>query len=140
MADDLLHRLPGVRIDADNEAYYRGLLERQLLLNRCGDCRAWHHPPRSVCPRCWSRQVAAEPVAGHGTIALATFLHQGPRGVDYAGGRPVAAVELDEQAGLRVTGGVVDSPRERIVVGARVELVWVDRDGVPAAAFRVVAP
>ena len=139
--EDLLAKLPGVRVDRDNADHYRGLLEHRLLINRCSDCRAWHQPPRSVCPRCWSRAVQPEEVCGQGHIAFVTFLHQGPRapGVDYVGGRPVAAVELVEQAGLRVSASIVDSPRETVVPGAATQLVWQERDGRPVFAFRVVA-
>ena len=139
--EDLLAKLPRVRIDRDNADHYRGLLERHLLINRCVDCRAWHHPPRSVCPRCWSRSIQAEEVSGVGEIAFVTFLHQGPRapGVDYVGGRPVAAVELVEQAGLRVAASIEDSAREAVLPGAPVELLWQERDGQPVIAFRVVA-
>jgi uncharacterized OB-fold protein len=137
--EEVLARFPRVRLDADNVAHYRGLLEHRLLLNRCADCRTWHHPPRPVCPRCWSREVVAEAVSGRGEIAFVTFLHQGPRapGVDYEGGWPVAAVELVEQEGLRYAASIVDSPRDRIGVGAPVELVWLERDGEPVAAFTV---
>ena len=139
--EDLLAKLPRVRIDRDNADHYRGLLERRLLINRCGDCRTWHHPPRSVCPRCWSRSIAAEEVSGRGQIACVTFLHQGPRaaGIDYVGGRPVAAVELAEQAGLRVSASIVESARDAIIPGAPLELVWQERDGRPVFAFRVLA-
>lgn len=138
--EELLTKLPNVRVDRDNAEHYRGLLEQRLMINRCEDCRAWHHPPRSVCPRCWSRSVTANQVSGAGHIAFVTFLHQGPRasGVDYAGGRPVAAVELAEQPGLRVPAPIVDSAREAILPGAAVELAWQERDGRPVIAFRVV--
>lgn len=138
--EEVLARFPRVRIDRDNIDHYRGLLEHRLVVNRCSDCGTWHHPPRPVCPRCWSRSVAAEPVSGRGEIAFVTFVHQGRAapGVDYADGWPVAAVELVEQAGLRVSASIVDSTRDRISVGAPVELVWLDRDGEPVAAFTVV--
>ena len=75
---ELLDAFGGVRIDHDNAAYHRGLLERRLLINRCDECGVWHHPPRSVCPRCWSRSVTPTDVAGDGVIALVTILRQGP--------------------------------------------------------------
>lgn len=138
--EDVLERFPRVRIDHDNIAHYRGLLGHRLLINRCVDCRTWHHPPRPVCPRCWSRDIVAEPVSGEGTIALVTFLHQGRSapGIDYRGGWPVAAVELAEQSGLRVSAAIVDSARDLVVVGAPVRLVWSERDGEPVASFTVV--
>jgi uncharacterized OB-fold protein len=117
-----------VRIDADNAAYYAGLLEHRLLINRCDDCGTRHHPPRSICPRCWSASVTAREVAGRGRIALFTILRQGPRrgGADYDRGHPLVAVDLEDQPGLRVSGTVVDLPPEAIAEGLAVELVWPD--------------
>ena len=139
--EKLLEAFPGVRVDADNAAYYRGLLDHQLLIQRCRDCRAWHHPPRPVCPRCWSRDVTAEAVSGRGTIALLTLLRYGPPqpGVDYTDGHPLVAVDLEEQAGLRVSGAIVQSDSADVQLGASVELVFRNVDGrPPTPEFRVV--
>ena len=38
--EELLDAWPGIRIDQDNAAYFSGLLNQQLLMNRCDDCRA----------------------------------------------------------------------------------------------------
>ena len=139
--EELMDALPGIRVDHDNAPHYRGLLERRLLLNRCDDCGTWHHPPRSVCPACWSRTVTATEVRGEGTIAMLTFLHQRPRraGGDDDGPYPVVAVELIEQPGLRVAATIMDAQPEQIVLDAAVELAWVERDGRPVAAFRLVS-
>ncbi|MGI9643010.1 MAG: Zn-ribbon domain-containing OB-fold protein [Acidimicrobiia bacterium] len=124
--DDLLDAWPKVRLDADNAAFYRGLTDNRLLINRCGDCGAWHHPPRPVCPRCWSWAVEPTEAAGTGTIALVTVLRQGRKqpGTDFSDGFAVIAVELDEQPGLRLTGTVVNTPPGNARVGQRVRLVW----------------
>jgi uncharacterized OB-fold protein len=136
--EELMAAWSDVRLDHDNAAHYRGLLERRLLINRCDDCGAWHHPPRSVCPRCWSRVVTPTAVSGRGSIAMVTVLHQRPRRAPGEGPYPVAAVELVEQAGLRVSATIVGTPPEEIPLDAPVELVWVERDGHPVAAFRLV--
>ena len=49
--EELLDAWPGVRIDHDNLALYRGLLDQLLLVNRCGHCAHWHHPPSSGLPQ-----------------------------------------------------------------------------------------
>lgn len=128
---ELLDAFGGVRIDQDNAAYYRGLLEQRLLLNRCDECATWHHPPRSVCPRCWSRSLTPTEVRGEGTIALLTILRQGPRsgGIDYERGHPLVAVELDEQPGLRISGTVLGAEPDQLHIGDRVRLVWRHVDG-----------
>ena len=120
-----------------------GLSARQLLIQRCRECRVWHHPPRSVCPRCWSRDVVAEPVSGRGTIELLTILRQGaPQpGVDYTDGHALVAIDLEEQAGLRQAGAIVETEAADIRIGAPVELVWREVDGrPPTPEFRVVSP
>ena len=136
---ELVERLPRVRIDHDNRHYYRGWMQRQLLINRCNSCQHWHHPPKPVCPNCWSRDLQPTEVSGRGTIHLLMLLHQGPPapGVDYsAGPHPVATVELVEQNALRFTSTVVGCPVEEVAIGMPVELTWIERDGVPFPAFR----
>jgi uncharacterized OB-fold protein len=135
---ELLERFRGVTIDHVNKHFYRGLLARELRLQRCAECGWWHHRPKPICPRCWSKQVVATPVSGRGVIHLAIFLHQGPPadGVDYeAGPHPVVTVELEEQAGLRFTSTVVGRALDEIVIGAPVELDWIERDGRPFPVF-----
>ena len=140
---ELLERYRGVAIDHVNKHFYRGLLAHELRLARCDDCGWWHHRPKPICPRCWSKRVVATPVSGRGTIHLAIFLHQGPPadGVDYeAGPHPVVTVELEEQVGLRFTSTVVGSSNDAIVIGAPVELCWIERDGRPFPAFALASP
>ena len=138
---ELVERYLGVRLDHTNKHFYRGLLDRELRLSRCADCGWWHHRPKPICPRCWSSNIGATPVSGRGTIHLVIFLHQGPpaEGVDYsAGPHPVVTVELEEQEGLRFTSTVVGSTNDTIVIGAPVELAWIERDGRPFPVFKLV--
>ena len=141
-SDEDLVRLFGAEgVNHDSAAHFRGRLERRLLINRCGECGRWHHPPRPLCPRCWSTSVAPTEVSGVGVIHLLVLLHQGPPApeVDYAAGpHPVAAVELVEQPGLRFTSTVVGVEPRALHVGDRVRLAWIERGGVPVPAFRPV--
>jgi hypothetical protein len=136
---ELVERFPWVQLSHDDKHLFRGWLDRRLLINRCLDCRRFHHPPKPICPECWSPRVEPTEVLGRGVVYLAMFLHQGSPapGVDYAKGpHPVVTVELEEQPGLRFTSTVVDCPREAIRIGLPVELVWIERYGAPFPAFR----
>jgi hypothetical protein len=135
--DELLERYPGVRLDHTNKHFYRGLLHRELRLSRCADCGWWHHRPKPVCPRCWSKDLVATPVSGDGTVHLLIHLHQGPpaEGVDYTTPHPVVTVELNEQVGLRFTSTVVGTPADALEIGQRVRLGWIERDGRPFPVF-----
>jgi uncharacterized OB-fold protein len=137
----LLARFPGTPVDRDTAPYYRARLARRLEMARCGACGRWHHPPRPICPACWSTDVRPTPVAGTGTIHLRTFLHQGPPadGVDYSTPYPVVTVQLDEQEGLRFTSTVVGADNTEITIGRRVALDWVERAGAPFPVFRLVS-
>jgi uncharacterized OB-fold protein len=139
--EELVTRFPDTRIDPDTKYFYAGWLDHQLLINRCEDCGHWHQPPRPLCPQCWSFNVKATPVSGRGSVHLLIKLHQGPPapGVDYQQPHPVATVELDEQPGLRFTSTIIDCPLEKIAIGMRVELAWVERFGAPYPVFKPVA-
>ncbi len=145
MADSdeaVLAAFPRVPITRDDLEIYRGRLQRRLLVMRCDACGRWHAPARSICPTCWSDAVAPREVSGTGTVALLTVVHVGPAdaGVDYSGGHPVVAVELDEQPDVRVTGSLVSNAPGELAIGAPVRLTWIERGGVPAPAFEPAAP
>ena len=130
-------------VDRDTADFYRGWLAHELRASHCTACGHDFLPPRPVCPRCWSAAVESVAVSGRGTIFLCILLHQGPPapGVDYgAGPYPVVTVELAERPGLRFTSTVVGADPATLVVGQAVELAWIDRNGVPFPAFRVVEP
>jgi uncharacterized protein len=136
---DLVEKFAAVRIDHDNKAFYRGWLEKRLLMNRCHDCGRWHHPPKPICPYCWSNRFEPTEVSGRGTVYLLMLLHQGPAapGVDYTKGpHPVATIELVEQIGLRYTSTVIGIPVGDVHIGMPVELAWIERDGVPFPVFQ----
>jgi len=136
--EELVARFAGYPLDHDNKAIYRARLDHRLLVMRCGDCGRWHEPAKPICPACWSTAVVPTEVSGRGTVFMYLVLHQGPPadGVDYAFGYPVVTVELEEQAGLRVTGTMVGIATGDIEIGMPVALDWLDRDGVPVLAFR----
>ena len=135
----LVERFSYVRIDHDTKHLYRGWLEERLLINRCDDCARFHHPPKPICPSCWSSSLTPTEVSGRGVIHLTILLHQGPPApdVDYAKGpHPVVSVDLEEQEALRFTSTVIDCPLEEVRIGLPVELAWIDRFGTPFPVFR----
>jgi len=138
---DLVQAYAPLVVDRDTADFYRGWLARELRVARCAACGHRFLPHRPICPRCWSDDVGAETVSGRGTVFLTLLLHQGPPapGVDYARGPyPVVTVELEEQPGLRFTSTVVGTAATDVAIGQAVTLDWIDRNGVPFPAFRIV--
>ena len=135
----LVQRYPNFQIDHDSKHLFRGWLDEELRINRCDDCGNFHHPPKPVCPKCWSSALTPTLVSGRGIVHLVMWLHQGPPapGVDYAAGpHPVITVELEEQPALRFTSTIVDCEAERVQIGLPVELTWIERSGAPFPVFR----
>jgi uncharacterized OB-fold protein len=135
----LVERFPWVQVDHDNKHLFRGWLDRRLLINRCDDCGRFHHPPKPICPECWSTSLTPTEVSGRGVVHLAMFLRQGPPapGVDYQKGpHPVVTVELEDQEGLRFSSTVVDCALDDVRIGLPVELAWIERYGAPFPVFR----
>lgn len=135
---EVFERVPApIFIDRDNIDFWRGFLEHRLLINKCADCGNWYQPSYPVCPKCESWDVHPTEASGRGEIFTFTILHTGgSRGVDYKAGHPVAVVELPEQAGLRVTGTIVNCAHEDIRIGMPVELTWIDRNGLDIPAWQ----
>src|ERR1700756_4366100 len=67
---------PGVLVDRDNVAHYRGLLQGKLLINRCAACSYWIYPHRPLCPHCLSWDIRPTEVSGNGQVFMFTLIHQ----------------------------------------------------------------
>jgi uncharacterized OB-fold protein len=127
--EEVLAAFPTAQIDEDSIEHYRGRLQQRLMINRCRNCNAWHHPPRHFCPACWSADVGAVEVRGNGVVELSTVLHVGtPKpDIDYTIGYQLCAVRLDEAPTVRVTAPLRDLPGGAEAIGLRVRLAWSSR-------------
>jgi uncharacterized OB-fold protein len=112
--------------DQDSKPFWDAARERRLELPRCRDCGKFHFPPRPRCPNCLSPALDWVELSGRGQIYSFTVIHVPvARGfeIPYA----VAQVELEEQAGLRVTSNILDCPPEELRIGMPVQ---VDFEGI----------
>lgn len=140
-SEELSERFPDTLLNYDNQYFYAGWLNKQLVLNRCRSCGHWHHPSRPICPKCWSFDIEHRAVSGEGKIRLHMNYYQGPPapGVDYSEPHPVVTVELAEQEGLRVTSTLIHCPLSEIEIGMPVQLAWVERYDAPYPVFTPVS-
>ncbi|CAN7623861.1 zinc ribbon domain-containing protein [Phenylobacterium sp. LjRoot225] len=131
---------PNVMISRDNIEHYRALAEGRLLINRCDDCGHWIYPHRPLCPECFSWKVRPTQVSGRGRVFTFTRLQQ-LRDPDAFLAEPVtaAAVELEEQAGLRYLARIVNCPRDQIALDMPVSLTWLEEAGRLMPAFEPAA-
>jgi uncharacterized OB-fold protein len=112
---------PLPRLDAVNRSFWTGGAEGELRLMRCKDCATFIHPPRPVCRKCLSENVAPEAVAGTGVVDTFT--------INYQKWHPalevpfvVARVALDGAPGVYLTTNIVGCPVEEVDIGDRVRV------------------
>ncbi|MFT3966780.1 MAG: zinc ribbon domain-containing protein [Sphingobium sp.] len=137
---DIFAHFHDVRIDRDNIAHYRGLMEGRLLINRCDDCGRWIYPHRPLCPDCLSWTVTPTEVGGRARLHMWTLIHQS-RDPDNPLVEPIvaAAVELAEQPGLRYLSRIVGCPLPALRHDMALRLTWVEEEGRRWPAFEPAA-
>jgi uncharacterized OB-fold protein len=126
-----------VQRDNVSRAYWEGLEQGELRIQRCRSCAKAVFYPRSICPYCHSDQLEWIVASGRGTIYTYTVLHQAFGA--FAADVPfiVALVALDE--GVRMLSRIVDAPRDQVAIGAAVEVTFATvGDGVTLPYFRLV--
>lgn len=121
-------------------AFWEAARHRQLVVQRCTTCGYYNHPPRITCDACLSQALRFDPVSGRGRIHSFTLMHQR----DVPGFESEApfiniVVELDEQPMLLMVSNLPVSARERVSIGAPVEVDFEDRgNDVIVPQFRIV--
>lgn len=121
-------------LSKENEAFWTGGRDQQLLIVRCQSCRTFIHPPVAVCRVCRSVDVRPEPVSGDAVVFSYTVNHQ--RWSDtITEPYVVAVVELVEQPGLRLTTNL-DCPIDDVHIGLDVRVGFVPLDDVWLPIFR----
>jgi uncharacterized OB-fold protein len=103
---------------------WRRIPERYNLIgNKCETCGTPYYPARKICPKCRRKgKLVKQAMPHHGTIYSYTRVHAAPSGFEHESPYELAIVELDN--GVRLLTQIVDSPQEKIVVGASARMVF----------------
>jgi uncharacterized OB-fold protein len=95
-------RRPRPAADALTAPFWEAAREGRLVVQRCGACGTWQHPPATRCHRCGeSERLAWTPAGGDATVVSWTRVEQGlVAGFEQVVPYLVVVVELAEQQGL----------------------------------------
>lgn len=120
----------------ETEPFWQGCAEGELRLQRCLQCQEFFFPPRSLCPRCWSDEVAWETVSGRGTLHSYIINHRPAPGFEEDGPYAIAVVQLEE--GPRMMSNIVEveNTPENLVVDMPLEVTFEKRGDVMLPQFR----
>jgi uncharacterized OB-fold protein len=122
------------RVDVDSVAFWAGLREHRIVLQRCDTDGRFRFPPMPSCPHCGTPGGVDVEVDGHGVVYSWVVVHRaltpGQEGeVPYT----IATVELPE--GVRMVGRLDGDPGD----GVPVTPAFVDHDDWTELRFVVVA-
>lgn len=131
-------------MDKQTEEFRSGLIDGQLLIQKCRECSRLNMYPKFACPFCQSEDLGWAPSGGTGTLYAYTVCRLGaPAGFDDELPFALAIVKLDE--GVQLVGRLepdadgewnsyeVDMPVEFVGEGAKAEgarpIAWFRRVG-----------
>ena len=114
----------------------------RLVIQRCGDCRYYNHPPKEACDNCLSTGLAFEDVSGRGSVWSWTVMHQkSVAGFEDAVPYLTALIELDEQPMLLLVTNLPGAVLATLKIGDRVLVTFEPlSDGLHLPQFVPVYP
>ncbi|WP_181383390.1 Zn-ribbon domain-containing OB-fold protein [Streptomyces sp. NWU339] len=129
-------RVPG--LTPDTEPYWTGGAVGELRIQHCAACSRWQHPPSPVCRSCRSASSLATPaVSGDGRVASWTLNEQAwypEQPVPFRAG----FVELVEQPGLFVFGGLTGAAHREDPTGLATVTRFQPRGSAWLPVFEIV--
>lgn len=122
-------------IDELTRPFWTSGCDGVLSILRCSNCAYWIHPPAPRCRNCRSNQVGAQPGSGRGSVYSFTVNHH-PWNESVTEPYVVAIVELDEQAGLRLTTNIIGCDPDTVYVGMQVVVDFLPHEDAWLPVFR----
>jgi acetyl-CoA acetyltransferase/uncharacterized OB-fold protein len=121
----------------DTAFFWAGAARGELLGLACADCGDLQHPPRPMCPRCFSTRREERKLSGHGRV-LTWIFPRHPAPIGFAEPPIVALIDLDE--GIRLVSNLVGVAPDAITAGMPVTVAFAPTAGGKAVpVFRPAA-
>ena len=114
---------PIPRPTLDDQGFWEAVNRGQLVMQRCGDCGAYRHLPRPMCPKCNSMRWEWAPVSGRGTVHSFTIVHH-PLVPSLEDQTPYDIVLVELEEGPRIISNMVDTPPDEVRIGMPVEVAF----------------
>jgi uncharacterized OB-fold protein len=122
----------------ETQEFWDGCRRGQLLLQKCGDCGAYRHPPAPICSTCLSPQHEWVEASGHGTVYTFVVVRETrAKGWEQLVPYVTAVVTLDE--GPRMLTNIVDVAPEDVKIDMPVQVTFAEaEDEMKLPLFRPV--
>ena len=115
--------------DGLDQAFWQGLAQDQLLLQRCQSCQKFQWGPEWVCHRCLSFDLDFAQVEPKGIIySFERVWHPVHPALKDQGAYLVVLVALPQADDVRMVGNLLGDPEQRVDIGAPVHGVFEHHD------------
>ena len=119
----------------DQDFFWDGVKEGELLVQQCDACGSLRQPPGPMCPQCQSLPWHPKAMSGRGSVH-AFIVSKHPTQPD-GDPRLVVLVELEE--GVRMVSNLVDVDVGDVRIGTPVQAIFRDVDGTTLPLFKVAS-
>ncbi|MFF2846890.1 Zn-ribbon domain-containing OB-fold protein [Streptomyces sp. NPDC058001] len=136
-------------IDEDGAPFWSYAAEGELRVQSCDGCGELRFPPRPCCPHCQSFASSWRRMSGRGRVWSYVVPHP-PLLPAYAAVAPYNAivVELADAPRIRLVGNLVTGPdaplnsfpQDRLRIGAKVQVVFAEVDGIAVPRWVLERP
>jgi uncharacterized OB-fold protein len=111
----------------DDAEFWAACSRHELAVQLCLACTTLRFPPRPICSKCTSSEMAWKPLSGEGTLYTFTVVHHiVEEAFVKRGPYNVAVVELTGTDGLRMISNVIDVSEEQLQIGMPLIVSWED--------------
>ncbi|MEM9013706.1 MAG: zinc ribbon domain-containing protein [Pseudomonadota bacterium] len=124
MSDPAMRPDPIERIDS---AFFWAACERgEFVAQKCAGCGKLWHPPRPICPVCYSTEKTEQKLSGRGVV-MSWAKQVRPASFGFAESPIVVLVELEE--GLRFVATLEDVDEDSVAAGLNVTVDFAKTSG-----------
>ena len=107
----------------DSKAYWDGLREGKLMLQRCASCGKVRHYPRPVCPHCFSMESEFKAAPLTGKLHTWTVCHH-PFNFFFKASAPYIVALVDMDAGIRINAPLRGLDAASLKIGQPLKLAF----------------
>jgi uncharacterized OB-fold protein len=126
-----------IPMDAWTQPFWDATANRKLLLPRCSNCHRFRWPPGPFCPYCQSQQTDWMPAGIARLYSFTLVADQGAKDAPEPRLRVPALIEFSEADGVRLVAAVVNTPIEKIRIGAELTLGWSQAANATVPVFSI---
>jgi len=102
------------------EQFYKLIGQGRLMASKCRKCGNTMLPPRTVCSKCYSKDMEWIELKPEGRLLTYTIIHVAPPQFQHMTPYAVGVMELE--SGLKIPGIIKNVEHEKIKVGMKLKI------------------